>query len=1124
AARPPAATPAHPDGAPWTAKKTAGTRADGSGLVFDPDPLTTAGVPYGGQYVDAGDADVDVLNAERIEVALRDITRGTDGLYRLIGPYATVDGSAAIGGRASTPPAEADPNGFRYGRADDAFEAVMVYYHIDSSQRYLQSLDVGRPIQAAGVRANPHGLGDADNSKYFASQNALAFGDGGIDDAEDADVIWHEYGHALLQGSAPGLLASREGQALHEGWADYWAASYSRHLAETNPAYDQNWRKVFSWDGNDTWNGRLVNREGVYPDDQTGNIYLDGLLWATTLMEIYDVVGRTVIDRLNLASHSYLASPVTFADAAEALIQADFDLYDGAHLAVLLDRLGAHGYVDPSTFGPAVAHTPVPYIEEIGSTVTFEIEAVPVAAPVETASIFYQVNGGAFEALPLVALGGDRFAADVVLPAEAAEVVYYVEVVDGAGQLTRLPAGAPEVTYRFGVGPDTAAPVITHEPIAVAAIQAWPARVVADVEDNQGVGTVEVDFEVFTPAGASQQSGTFFLRAEQGQRYVGAFPFAAESLEEGATIRYALRARDVSSNANEARFPETGAFTISIVTEGVLVLYNFETDQALAATGAWARGVPAYGVQVAHSGERVWATNLAGPYPAEPHRATLTLPALNLDGLDRAALVFWHWYDFEAAGTPMPGTPTAEPLWDGGNVKASTDGGATWTVLVPDGGYTGTLRPGSGNPMAGEPAFGGYSFGWRQVVVPLPTAADVRLRFDVGTDGSNEANSLFFAGWYLDDVRITTSVPADGAPPVLLEAPPAVLAVDAGGELPAIQIRAADDTGVEAVLVDYTVIDATGARTEGVERLPMSLADLTTFLGTLPTPALGPGSAVEYRLRLRDFAGNTTAVPEAGGTPFRIEYRLAERVGMLAGVRATGLWRRLGDSTYTIATGTAADPVSSLVLDPVDLPANADAIRLELTHVYQLGDGLGGNLQVSDDGGATWRPVAPTLGYPATLSGGPMDGQEVFAGQTGAPVRSIFDLSAFGGQQLRLRLDFGATRALAASEFWRIDGAELTFSTSDDGFDVPRELALHPNFPDPFSTTTTVSYTLPEAASVRLELYDLLGRRVALLADAEQEAGTHTVTLSAGTLASGVYLLRMMAGDTQKVERVVIAR
>ncbi len=1098
---------------------------DGTGLVFDPDPLTTAGLDYGGAYVDANDADIEALNAERREVVLRDITQGTDGLYRLEGPYAFIDGSAGIGGNTAPTPAEADPNGFRYGRADDLFEAVMSYYHVDTSQRYVQSLDLGYDIQAVPVRINPHGLGNNDDSRYFTGQNAIAFGDGGIDDAEDADVIWHEYAHALLQGNAPGLLTTSEGQALHEGWADYWAASYSRGLIDAGLVPDRDWRKVFTWDGNETWNGRRLDRAGTYPGGITGNKYSDGLLWATTLMEIYDEVGRAVIDRLNLASHGFLSVPTTFADAAEALIQADIDYFDGAHLGVLLQRLGDRGYVDPTAFGPVLAHVPIPYAEQAGSTVAIEVDVTSASAPLDRVLFFYSINGGPFEELLLAAQGGDRYGGSLTLPPEATEVAYYLEALDQAGQRTRLPAAAPQETFRFGVGPDAEPPRITHEPIRQASIQAWPVAVIAEVADNQAVDSVWVTFLVEAPGGTVRAEGAFGLLRQQG-RYAGVFPVSADLLEEGSLVRYRLHARDVAAQPNEAVLPESGTLAFEIVARGVLAAFNAEADEGLLATGVWARGVPVYGLQTAHSGQSVWATNLAAAYPEAEQRSTLDLPPFNLGALERAYLVFWHWYDFEHSGVVFPDQATTESFWDGGNLKVSTDDGTSWTVLVPEGGYNGQLESGTGNPLEGEPGFGGYSFGWRRVVAVLPTAENVRLRFDFGSDGTNELASISYAGWYLDDLRLTTELPVDTTPPRLLAGPPAVVTSDAGREPPPIVVQADDDTGLAAVQAVYEIIEAAGARSQGTLRLAMSTTDLTTFSAAFALPrAPGVGDRIEYRLSLHDFDGNATFFPAPGSPPLRIEHRLTESVGALGGVRASGLWQRQGQGWRAATAGSTAEDRSSLVLQPLDLPANADEIAFTLTHQWLLGEGLGGNLKLSLDGGETWSVLAPQGGYGATFSAAhPMRGEPIFGGQTGQARQAVFDLTAHAGRQVRLRIDLGTTRALDAGEFWNVEQAVLAYGTLEGDFEIPRTLALHPNFPDPFLDNTTLSYTLPEAMPVRLEVYNILGQRVALLVDAEQPAGTYTLTMSRGSLAGGVYLLRLMAGTTQKVEQMVIAR
>jgi len=1115
---------------------------DGSGLVFDPDPITTAGVEYGAPYVDADDADVGVLNAERIEVTLPDITLGTDGLYRLQGPFVRIDNNNGIGGCSQEggcplPPAEADPNAFRYTRADDRFEAVMAYYHVDANQRYVQTLDVGRDIQAVPVRVNPHGLGAADDSKYYPTLNALAFGDGGIDDAEDADVILHEYGHALLQGSAPGLLDGAEGSALHEGWADYWAASYSRGLIETGKVPDRDWRKVFTWDGNEFWPGRVLNRQGHYPDDSgcadgscsNSEFYTDGLLWATTLMEIYDGVGREVIDRLNLASHGYLSPPTSFADAGEALIQADLDLYGGQHLGVLVARLGERGYVDATGYGPVLAHEPILHVEEAHGDVIIEAEALAVGGPIVSVSFVFSANGGPFEFFALTPQGSERYTGSFPLPSGASHIAYYIEAVDATGLQTLLPAAAPLTTYAFDVGPDAEAPQVAHEPIEQVAIQAWPARIVAEVSDNQGIDSVWVAYTVRQPDGTLDAGGTFGLEQDEA-RYSGVFPVSVDALHEGSRVQYRLYARDVALAANEALLPTAGAppFEILIVVEGVLVTFDFERDQALVATGSWARGEPTYGLQVAHSGEFVWATGLDAPYPDAQEHASLDLPPFNLGDLPSSYLVFWHWYDFEHSGVTEPGPAGTGTLWDGANVKASINDGASWTVLEPMDGYDGTMEQGTGNPLQGEPAFGGYSFGWRRAVVPLPQADNVRIRFDVGTDDSNELTSLFYAGWYLDDVRIVTELAPDTEPPAILSTPPALLRVDGGQAPPTLVAVVTDDVGVEAVLAEYEIITAAGSRQAGTQRLAMNLALLTTFAGTIISEIpLNVGDRIEYRIRTRDFDGNTVVRPAEEAAPLRIDYRLAEQVSVLRDVRASGLWERIGRGWAAQATDGAVETVSSLVLEPLDLPDNARAIMFTLSHALLFGDGVGGNLKASLDGGATWSLLEPEDGYDATYEPGtahPMQGERIFADPTAGLVDATFDLGPYAGRQIRLRVDLGATRALQGEESWTVTAAALAFSTDEPAFDIPRTLALHPNYPDPFFESTTITYTLPEAMPVRLELYNMLGQRLAVLTDGEQEVGTHTLTMGRGGLASGVYLLRMVAGSTPFIERMIISR
>jgi len=89
----------------------------------------------------------------------------------------------------------------------------------------------------------------------------------------------------------------------------------------------------------------------------------------------------------------------------------------------------------------------------------------------------------------------------------------------------------------------------------------------------------------------------------------------------------------------------------------------------------------------------------------------------------------------------------------------------------------------------------------------------------------------------------------------------------------------------------------------------------------------------------------------------------------------------------------------------------------------------------------------------------------------------------------------------------------------------PSEVKLLPNYPNPFSRQTTIEYALPEAQTVRLVAYDVLGRRVATLADGRKEGGFHRVRWEAGRgLPSGTYFLRLRAGEQTRTRKLTVVR
>ena len=89
---------------------------------------------------------------------------------------------------------------------------------------------------------------------------------------------------------------------------------------------------------------------------------------------------------------------------------------------------------------------------------------------------------------------------------------------------------------------------------------------------------------------------------------------------------------------------------------------------------------------------------------------------------------------------------------------------------------------------------------------------------------------------------------------------------------------------------------------------------------------------------------------------------------------------------------------------------------------------------------------------------------------------------------------------------------------------LPNSFALLPGYPNPFNPTTTILYQLPEQTSVEITAYNLLGQQVKRLVKEQKPAGTYFVIWDAADLPSGIYLIRMTAGDFYKVQKYILLK
>ena len=104
-------------------------------------------------------------------------------------------------------------------------------------------------------------------------------------------------------------------------------------------------------------------------------------------------------------------------------------------------------------------------------------------------------------------------------------------------------------------------------------------------------------------------------------------------------------------------------------------------------------------------------------------------------------------------------------------------------------------------------------------------------------------------------------------------------------------------------------------------------------------------------------------------------------------------------------------------------------------------------------------------------------------------------------------------------------GKDLFGVTSD----LPEEFALKANYPNPFNPTTTIAFDVPEATDVTLEVYDMMGRRVATLISGQLNAGRYEAVWNARSdagsmVASGVYIYRLRAGSFESTKQMVLMK
>lgn len=329
----------------------------GLGKVFRPNPIQASG---DGTLDDGSSAQV--INGLTVNGDLPGLAEGTG---KTKGRFADTSVPSLLFPQMNYPVADEPTRQYFYDVADLRFAQVNAYYAIDSAQRYLRALGYsGDRTVKNGIRdyptiVYPH-WDAADNSFYRPTTDTLHFGEGGVPDAEDADIMVHEYGHAIqhAQNAIWGTCSTSplpygspncEMKAMAEGFSDYFAAVV--HASYGDPAYQQSHAPcVGEWDSSSYVARppyppclRRVDGSKVYPADLTGNIHADGEIWSRALWDIRNAIGGNVASQIVVEHQFSIPVDATMPQAALEMIAVDADLFGGHNEIPLRQAFCARG-------------------------------------------------------------------------------------------------------------------------------------------------------------------------------------------------------------------------------------------------------------------------------------------------------------------------------------------------------------------------------------------------------------------------------------------------------------------------------------------------------------------------------------------------------------------------------------------------------------------------------------------------------------------------------------------------------------------------------------------------------------------------------------------------------------
>jgi hypothetical protein len=286
----------------------------GVGQVFDPNPVVAL---QDESLRDHGDAYQAVPDEAYRSVDLRRLNHS----HTLTGRWARLVNQHL---------ATSATNSYLFKRANGWFEQVSAYHAIDTEQAYLRRLGLYHVnSESQDLKTDAFA---ADNSYYDPSRDRIWFGRGGVDDAEDPEVAWHEYGHAIQDDQVPSFGLSLDAAAIGEGFGDYMAAVMSLQAPDPMRTTTTPSACVMDWDSTaySTDEPHCIRRTDLelsYLRDRTFEPHGDGEIWSRALWQMSNRLGPDIATRIIIEAQFAFTPIISMPKAARTTVKTAKALY-----------------------------------------------------------------------------------------------------------------------------------------------------------------------------------------------------------------------------------------------------------------------------------------------------------------------------------------------------------------------------------------------------------------------------------------------------------------------------------------------------------------------------------------------------------------------------------------------------------------------------------------------------------------------------------------------------------------------------------------------------------------------------------------------------------------------------